>query len=230
MTNQPKSLFNLLGTPVTAEPSAAITPTALFSLTLFLSDNDQPWAVRFCRAVFMVLAYEIAVFGHTIGHIISARQAQAPMGRFHLTAPMPQTIYHNEDVLPAAHQMRAIGGPISSIILLLITLLWRPFTAVNSVGREFLTRSAWLHSFIGFGSLMPLPFIDGGALIKWSQVKQGRTPDAAEAVVEETNLFAGAACALVALILALLSYRKTAIACLGQAVVFIGAGLGKINR
>lgn len=228
MLKTKNQIFTLLNTPVTAEPSALMIPVAVFGLGVWFGQN--PFMARFRQGLLAVIGYLLTDVIHGIGHIISSRHANAPMDSIHLAAPLPSTIYHNQDVSPEAHRMRAVGGPIASMVALGLTLLLRPLTTVGSIGREFLNISALMHALIGLGSLMPLPFVDGGSMLKWTMVKRGRTPDAADAMVEETNLTVGLFALIVAMGLTALRYWKAGLIALFHGLLFIGVGLGRIKQ
>jgi len=229
MTTETKPLFTLLDTPVTADPSALISPVGVFGVTMLLTKTDQPLFQRIRQAGFAVIAYEIADLIHTVGHILSARQAKAPMDEFRLQAPFPVTIYHDNDVSPDAHRLRAIGGPIASLVAGILTIMLYPFIQ-NKIGRDFVGISALLHCLLATAIAIPLPFIDGGALLKWTLVKRGRTPDAADAVVEEANILAGGLSTLIGSLLLIARFWKSGILLILQGIIFIGVGLGLIKR
>lgn len=228
MSQTQKPIITLLNTPVTAEPSALISPIAMFGLGAWFGHG--PFMARFRQGLLAAISIIFEDTIHTMGHIISSRHADAPMDSFHLAAPFPSTIYHNNDVSPEAHRMRAMGGPIASILALGLTLLLRSLTKIGSIGREFLNISAIMHALIGLGSLMPLPFLDGGTMLKWTEVKRGRTPDAADAVVEEINLTVGLLTLIVAMGLTSLRHWKVGLIALFHGLLFIGVGLGRIKQ
>lgn len=88
---------------------------------------------------------------------------------------------------PRTHITRAVGGPIYSAIGLTISLLWRSFSPPASLSRELADVSSFYHGTIFFGSLMPLPIVDGGTILKWSLVEQGHTPEEADGIVKVTG-------------------------------------------
>jgi predicted phage tail protein len=52
--------------------------------------------------------------------------------------------------------------------------------------------------FISSLSLLPIPGIDGGPLLKWSLVERGHSPAGADEVVKGVNRFTGAGLGVVA--------------------------------
>jgi Zn-dependent protease len=82
------------------------------------------------------------------------------------------------------------------------------------------------------GSLLPIPGIDGGPILKWSLVKAGRTPAKADEVVKQVNLALGSGLS-VAAGLALMKRRKwlaAAIAAFAATTLAIGLGLLKEHK
>ena len=129
-----------------------------------------------------------ADIGHAMAHTVRARYADAPMSEISLGFDMPRTLYEDNAVPPRAHQLRAIGGPIFSAVGLLLSLLWRRVTAAGSAWRELADVSCVTHGFIVFGSLLPLPMVDGGAILKWALVRRGCVPDDADDTVKQAGL------------------------------------------
>ena len=151
------------------------------------------------------------------------------MDRFHLAAPLPRTVYYNNEVSPQAHLGRAIGGPIASGLAFLLTLALWPFVSGRSALGEFLRLLSLINGLLGAGSLLPLPFIDGGVLLKWSLVERGQPAAEADQVVRQANLSIGILAAAIGLILVLKRQSKGAILSLVNAGMFVAAGLDKLK-
>jgi hypothetical protein len=196
MPDRETYLFSLLDTPVTAEPSALFTPLAVFGLGLALAGlkYDRPSLLARLRfGLLTLIAYYIADIFHIGGHIFSARSAGAPVDRVHLAIPLARTFYDNNHVAPRTHCRRAIGGPIGSGIGLIIAWLLSRLTPGRSVWRDLFNMMSLANGLTCFGSFYPLPYIDGGTLLKWTLVQKGATPDEADRLVQQTNLALGAA-------------------------------------
>lgn len=222
------TLFSYEETRVTAEPSGLIAPVGLVIVGA-LTSTDARALARLRHGLFMMLAYLANDVVHTGGHIISSRYAHAPMDQFHLAAPMPKTVYTNNDVSPRQHKLRAIGGPVASGLALLLCGLWRPFTRPGSALRELLTLEMWMYTLVGVFALLPIPFVDGGSLLKWTLVERGQSPEQAEETVKQTNLGLSAVFGAGGLILALLRRWKLAAGMMVGAVQFLAIGLGKLK-
>jgi hypothetical protein len=135
---------------------------------------------------FLLLMF--ADFGHALAHIFSARYAKAPMDEILIAGDMPRTIYLDNDVAPRTHWMRALGGPIFSASFLLLSLGFFAIAPQSSILRELTAWSTAGHAFIFLGSLLPLPIVDGGAILKWLLVERGKTEREAEATIKRVNL------------------------------------------
>jgi hypothetical protein len=128
-----------------------------------------------------------AELGHPLGHIFSARHAGAPMDEIIITADMPRTIYKDNNVAPKAHRMRALGGILYNLAGLLISLAIFAVSPHSSLLHEVMTWSALGHGMLILMSLMPVPMIDGGSILKWTLVDRGRTERAADEVVRRVD-------------------------------------------
>jgi Zn-dependent protease len=124
-----------------------------------------------------------ADFGHALAHTVSARAAGAPVDEILISSGMPRTLYEDNDVPPQVHRTRALGGPIFSAIGLLTSTLLQSLAPRDTLAREVAGWSTAGHGLILGGSLLPLPMVDGGTILKWTLVEQGYAEPAAEALV-----------------------------------------------
>jgi hypothetical protein len=183
------------GTPVKVKPVFWANVVGVWGLLSWLSGRgkpDRPWPLRILIGFLSMITVLAADVGHAMAHIFSARYAGAPMDEILLSEGMPRTIYHDDEVPPHAHRLRALGGPIYSALGLLVSLGLRALMPRDSLAREVAGWSCLGHSFI-LGSLAPLPFVDGGAILKWTLVERGRTPEQADQVIRQVDLSLGLA-------------------------------------
>jgi hypothetical protein len=220
--------FEVLDTPIVVEPSAALTPLNIFGLTLIIT-RAQPLTRRVWLALLAVANYFLADLGHYGGHIFSSRYANAPMDEVRVKAPLPKAVNHNNAVSPETHMLRAIGGPIGSGLFFSLAMLLRLLWPAKSAGRDFFNVMAIFNGLLTFGSLLPLPFIDGGALLKWGMVNQGQTETEADATVRQANIMVGRSCLGLGSALAMRKQFIAGIALLVNAAVFLAIGLGKLK-
>jgi hypothetical protein len=213
-------LFSVLGSSVTAHPSALITLFVLFGTGLGLAGLRfrQPTLIdRLRYALLTLVGYYTADTFHLLGHLLSARYAGAPLDHIYITAPLPQTLYDDNDVEPRTHCLRAVGGPVGSGWGFILARLLRRLTPANSAMRDLLNLIALANGLTSLGSFYPLPIVDGGTLLKWSLVEGGTPPPEADKVVQKTNLVLGIA-SLIGIMLAGKQLSRWAISFLKSAI------------
>ncbi len=204
-SRQPGCSRTVLGTPVVVQPAVLFNLAGLWGLLVWLSGRGQPERPGFERLLLGLLELFLllsADLGHALAHTVSARLAGAPTDQILVTAGMPRTIYWNDDVPPRVHRLRAVGGPLFNAAGLLASLLVRALAAPGSLLRELADWACLGHGFILVGSLMPLPMVDGGTLLKWTWVERGRTPAEADLLVRRTSLAVGGVASVAGLALA----------------------------
>lgn len=197
MDKEVPTLFSVWGTPVKVHPAVLANLAALWGLLSWLAGRrrpELPWPVRLALAFLETLALLSADVGHAIAHIASARYAGAPMDEILVSSGMPRTVYHNQDVPPRVHRLRALGGPVFSALGLGVSLVLRALTPRGSTMHEVTGWSCLGHGLILLGSLAPLPFVDGGSLVKWTLVEGGQSEAEADALVRKVDLAWGMAC------------------------------------
>ena len=141
----------------------------------------------------------LAELGHPLAHIFSARRAGAPMDEILITADMPRTIYKNNDIAPKAHRMRALGGPVYNLACILISLAIFEVSPHDSLLHELMAWSAFGHIMLLVMSLIPVPMVDGGSILKWTLVIRGRTERAADELVRKVDWVLGVILAITGL-------------------------------
>lgn len=167
----PSTLFHLAGTPVQADASVPLNAIGVFSLCWILVVGRYPtrgFGVRIMLATLWTLLFWI-VFGlHSIGHIISARAAGAPMDALVINAVHWITLYANDNVTPRMHIGRAAGGPLANLAGGLLGWLLRPLLPAGPFGRDLVEVFALFNAGLVAASLLPTPSFDGGSLLKWT--------------------------------------------------------------
>jgi len=179
------------GVPVNVRPIFWVAPPAMWLALIWLAGKRRPERSLGQRLLVALLGLPfpfLADVGHALAHTESAKRAGAPMDQVLLSLDMPRTLYNNNDVAPAIHRQRSLGGPIYSAASFLGSLLWRALSAPDSLSRELADVACLSHGFILTGALMPLPIVDGGVILKWTLVEQGYTPEAADAVVQKAGV------------------------------------------
>ena len=196
-------LFHFNGVPVKARPSfwpmwLSTWPALIWLAKRRKAERGWPEAIMVGTAAMPIPI--TADVGHALAHTVSARLGGAPMDEIRLAADMPRTIYFDNDVSPDAHRIRALGGPIfSGLGFLLSLLLWRA-TKRGKLGRELAGIACASHGLLFAGSLMPLPVVDGGTLLKWTLIDRGAMAEEADEQVKRAGIMAGLTVALALLL------------------------------
>ncbi len=188
--------ITVLGTPVEIQPIVMLNMAGLWAMLAYLAGRrgaDWSWCPRIWTGLLGMLALMAADLGHALAHIVSARWAGAPMDKIKISTSMPRTIYNDNDVPPRAHRLRACGGPLFNAAGLLLSLLQRAASAPGTVLWQVASWSAMVHGILLGGSLMPLPMVDGGSILKWSLVEHGQSPAEADATVRQAGIVLAAA-------------------------------------
>lgn len=188
------TLYHFNGVPVVAKPEFWPIPFLITAFLAWVAGRRKPELSWFQRLGVGLLAMPVAWLadvGHAMAHTVSARLAGAPMDEILLSSGMPRTLYLNNDVPPQTHIQRSLGGPIFSLICFSLSLLWRRISPRESLSRDLAEVSFVGHSFILLGSLVPLPMVDGGTILKWKLVEAGQSPEQADQTVRKTNLGLG---------------------------------------
>lgn len=224
------TLYRFNGVPVMAQPDFWPAPILLTGLLTWAAGRRKPERSWLQRLGVALLAMPVALFadiGHAMAHTVSARLAGAPMDEILLSSGMPRTLYQNNAVPPQIHIRRSLGGPVFSLIGFTLSLLWRLFSPAGSLSRDLADASLAGHSFILFGSLAPLPMVDGGTILKWKLVEAGQPPEQADRAVRKTSLMLGAGFLGLGVIPGLIQKRKLVGGLLAAGgVVGIAAGKG----
>ena len=172
MTNEIK-LGTVAGLRLTAMPSAIAGSILLWTLLSGLA--ARVLRMRLGKAIvggFVAVAVHWASdIAHQLGNARAARSTGFPMIGIRLWGVLSTSVYpSDEPVLPAAfHIRRALGGPAASLVLTLlaavIALALRPLGGIPRwIGAFFFLDNLFTFTL---GSLVPLPFTDGGSLLRW---------------------------------------------------------------
>lgn len=237
--HQAELVLTVWGTAVRVRPVILANLLGLWGLLAWLAGRghpERPWSLRIVIGLLSTAAMLVADVGHAMAHIFSARYAGAPMDEILLSEGMPRTLYYDNAVPPRVHCLRALGGPIYSAMGLLISCLARGLAPRGTVSHEIAGWSCLGHGFILGGSLVPLPIVDGGTMLKWTLVEHGRTPEQADEVVAQVNLSLGAALTATGAALAATGRQQSpvrrwlpALGLVAVGALAIAAGCGKLR-
>jgi hypothetical protein len=227
------TLFTLWQTPVKVNAISLGELAVVWGILCGLEWYWHPerwWPTSVWLGTLSAIVLIFADVGHALAHILSARRAGAPMDEIRILGDMPRTIYFNNNVPPAVHRMRALGGPIYSAVGLGLSLLLVAGTAPDSFVHEIAFWSSLGQGFILAGSLFPLPPVDGGTILKWTLVKNShRTPEQADVIVRQVDLTIGIVAVLMGIVCLALQWWWAGLIALGVGGIAIATVLGKIR-
>jgi Zn-dependent protease len=152
---------------------------------------ERSWLTRLAVAVLTSSVILGSEWCHNLAHSALAKLVGHPADAIRVTWGMPLLVYHeieDPDVSPRAHIVRALGGPIINMILLVAAALLLPFTKPNSITRDVVNAALWTNAFLILGGMLPIPGIDGGAALKWALVDKGQSPSEADEFVRKVDM------------------------------------------
>jgi hypothetical protein len=171
-------------------------------------------------------------WGHNLAHAAAAHWVGKPMDAIRIVWGMPLVVYHDInalDVQPRQHIARALGGPLFNSLLAPLAWLFKRRANPESTAYDIASAALATNLFLPTVGLLPIPFIDGGPILKWSLVEGGRSIAEADRVVRKVNIGTGLILNLAGL-LAIKKRRRLAggslLALAGWALIF-GLGLMK---
>jgi hypothetical protein len=132
-----------------------------------------PLGIALGMACAATILHVVSDFWHNLGHVVAARTTGYPMSGIRMYMLVALSVYPaNEPELPAAvHIRRALGGPIASAILSLITGL--VLLVVRDAGPATWVIGLWFaENLLLFTAqaLIPLGFNDGATIWHWMRV------------------------------------------------------------
>jgi hypothetical protein len=182
-------------TPVTIRGFSWIPLTQLFTWIFFTRNASKRkpdssffhWASEGFLKTTVMLGSE---WCHNLAHLVASNLINKPMDQFRIQFGMPRCVYHeinDLDVAPRQHLIRSLGGPVINLILLPITGFFRLISKPDSIVGETAKTAYQTNLFLSLVSLLPIPGIDGGPILKWSLVDRGCSVEDADEVVRKVN-------------------------------------------
>lgn len=226
--------LNIFGTPVKAKGIALIPIVVLWGSITWLEFAWHPerafWQ-NFLMGFAAMLLLLVVEVGHALAHIFSARVARAPMDELLLwpSGGMPRTLYWNNEVSPDAHRIRASGGPLFNTIGLLLSAGVYAIASGHAIARELAAWSAGGHGLLLILSLLPVPIVDGGTLLKWTLVARGRTAAEADEMIRRVDWVMGIVGGLIGIGFIVMQMWIAGVILVGIGAVVIAIAEGKIR-
>jgi len=134
-------------------------------------------------------------WSHNLAHAAAAKWVGHPTDAIRITWGMPLLVYYEiEDarVTPRQHIARALGGPLINLTFLGIAALVRPLTKFGTPLRDVTDAAIGMNAFLFLGGMLPIPAMDGGAILKWVLVDEGKTPAQADGVIRKVDTITAA--------------------------------------
>jgi len=150
-------------------------------------DTVFHWAGEGILKTIVVLGSE---WCHNLAHTVVSNLIGKPMDQLRIQFGMPRCIYHEInylDVAPRQHVIRSLGGPIINLILLPVSWITKRITRPGSITGETAELFYQTNLFLSLISLLPIPGIDGGPILKWSLVDRGCSVEQADEAVRKAN-------------------------------------------
>jgi hypothetical protein len=173
MMNRSFKLGEIFDLQVKARPTALLSAITIWVILSLVGMKMFKWKPEKAAAggFLAMLIHFFSEWWHQLGHSQTAEQTGYPMTGMEFVGPIALSQYpENEGVLSAeVHIQRALGGPIFSLVLTivsgLIALILRPLGGPALVLAYFSIADNFLVFTIG--ALMPLGFTDGSTLLHW---------------------------------------------------------------
>jgi Zn-dependent protease len=189
------TIGRVFGTPLVVKGKTwlPLTELAVWPVMAWLAGrgrSDRGWWQRVGIGALTTVVILGSEWCHNLAHAAAAQLVGKPMDVLRIVWGMPLVVYYDigdETVTPREHILRAMGGPVCNALLLTFALIFQRFTRENSALRDVADAAAGMNTFLSTGSLLPIPGIDGGPILKWSLVERGYTPEAADATVRGVN-------------------------------------------
>jgi Zn-dependent protease len=199
-TDEVTTLGRLFGTPVVVKgitwlPVAELVAWAVLAWMAGKGRPARPWRERLGVGALTTMVMLGSEYCHNLAHAAAARLVGRPMDALRIVWGMPLVVYYDindQTVTPRQHILRALGGPLCNALLLLLAWPIRRLTRPGSIAREVANAAVNANAFLCTVSLLPIPGIDGGPLLKWSLVERGYTVAQADEAVQGVNRLLGA--------------------------------------
>ncbi len=192
---QPTTIGNIFCTPLIVQGKTWFPIVQLITwpvLVSLLKKKHPSWSrgKQWITGGLVMLITLGSEWGHNLAHAAAACYIKKPMDAIRIVWGMPLVIYrelNDLSVAPRQHIFRSLGGPIFNGIMAILTAFIRRFTRPATSARSLADAALGMNLFIGFVSLLPIPGIDGGPVLKWTLVETGHTPQQADEMVKSFN-------------------------------------------
>ncbi len=193
--NEEVIITRLGETPVTIQgatwfPIVQLVTWGLFSRQSKKQNPSCSWLRAGVEGLSQMVVMLGSEWGHNLAHLTASNWIGKPMDEFRIQLGMPRCVYHeinDRDVTPREHIIRALGGPVFNLLVLPFAAGASLLSKKGSVAGKTARTALFTNLFLSLVSLLPIPGIDGGPIVKWTLVDKGRTIQEADEVVRKTN-------------------------------------------
>jgi Zn-dependent protease len=194
-TDEVTKIGEVFGTPLVVKGLTwlPIIPLATWLAMAWFAGRRRPrrsWLERARVAALTMPVFLGSEWCHNLAHAAAAKAIGKPMDAMRIAWGMPLCVYYDvndPNVTPRQHILRSLGGPALNLLLLTMSTLVRMFTRAGGVAREIANFAAKTNALMVAVSLLPLPVIDGGPIVKWALVDRGRSIEQAEDALRRTD-------------------------------------------
>jgi len=195
LTAESQIVGRLFGTPVTIRGITwfPLTQLIMWGIMARVSKKKRPEA-GFSRHIAEGALTSSAILGtewcHNLAHAFIANWIGKPMDELQIQFGVPRCRYkeiNDRKVSPRQHVIRSLGGPLINLLLIPLTALVKFLTKPDTIARETANAALQTNMFLSAVSLLPIPGIDGGPILKWSLVEKGYEIEEADQVVQRVN-------------------------------------------
>ncbi|MBN2549413.1 MAG: hypothetical protein JXB15_09665 [Anaerolineales bacterium] len=186
---------HVFGTPVTALgktwlPVAQLVTWLVMAFYAGRKKPERSWLQRLGVGALTMPVVLGSEWCHNLAHVAAARLIGKPTDAVRVAWGMPLLNYweiNDLSVKPREHIARALGGPVFNVLVMLIAKIFRRQTRPDSLAHEVADLAVDVNTFLGVMSLLPMPGIDGGPVLKWSLVEAGCSVEQADRTVQLIN-------------------------------------------
>jgi Zn-dependent protease len=199
--DRPTVVGRVFGTPMVVKGWTGLPLIELVAwgiLSCVAGRKNPAWSLR--KRVSAGAMNTIILLGsewcHNLAHTAIAYKIRRPVDAIRIFFGTPLLIYYDvndQHVKPSQHLLRAVGGPVFNALMIPLCWLIKFLTPAGTLPRYSANFALGTNVVLSTVSLLPIPGIDGGPLLKWSLVETGRTIEAADEIVKKVNLTLGSA-------------------------------------
>jgi Zn-dependent protease len=202
--DQPNVIGHVFGAPVVVKGITwlpVLELVAAWGLSQVASRKHPDWTRSTWRWVGALSSITLfaSEWCHNLAHAAAARLVGKPVDAIRIVWGTPLLVYYDindQQVSPRQHIVRASGGPVFNALMVPILWLARRFARQGSLAHHMINFALGTNCFLATASLLPIPGIDGGPILKWTLVEHGCSVDRADEAVKKGNLALGSGLAV----------------------------------